>query len=87
MTNDQQEIPAYAKWGQLAIKETQLKYPNARIVDYLHEGSETTANSTIERFKLWLKDGSNEFGVFIKIEYTTATEKVVNIEFHSTSGK
>jgi hypothetical protein len=77
----QQEIPAYAKWGKLAIKETQSKYPNANIIDYLHEGKESKANTTIEKFKLWLKDGDKEFGVFVRIEYNTATEKVINIEF------
>ena len=81
----QPEIPAYAKWGKLAIKETQSKYPNANIVDYLHEGSESKEDSTIEKFKLWLKDGDNEFGVFVRIEYTTATEKVVTIELEETS--
>ncbi len=81
----QQEIPAYAKWGKLALKETQSKYPNANIVDYLHEGRESKANTTIEKFKLWLKDGDKEFGVFVRIEYNTATEKVINIEFQETS--
>ena len=85
IAHTQQEIPAYAKWGKLAIKETQSKYPNANIIDYLHEGSESKEDSTIENFKLWLKDGDNEFGVFIKIEYITETEKVVDIEFKETS--
>jgi hypothetical protein len=51
----------------------------------LHEGSESKHDSTIEKFKLWLKDGDNEFGVFVRIEYTTATEKVVSIELEETS--
>ena len=34
----QPEIPAYAKWGRLAVKEVESKYPNARIIDYFHEG-------------------------------------------------
>ena len=79
------DIPAYAKWGELAIKETQSKYPHANIIDYLHEGSESKEDSTIENFKLWLKDGDNEFGVFVRIEYTTETEKVVTIDFEETS--
>lgn len=79
-----QVIPAYAKWGKIAIKETQSKYPNANIIDYLHEGSESKGDSTIEKFKLWLKDGDREFGVFVRIEYTTATEEVVNIELQET---
>ena len=81
----QQEIPSYAKWGKIAIEETQAKYPNANIIDYLHEGSETKGNSTIEKFKLWLKDGEKEFGVFVRIEYTTQTEAVVKIDLQETS--
>lgn len=76
----QQEIPSYAKWGQLAIKETRSKYPNARIIDYLHEGSESKENSTIEKFRLWVKDSDKEFGVSVKIEYTTETDELVNIQ-------
>ncbi|KAA0966196.1 DUF3889 domain-containing protein [Sporosarcina sp. ANT_H38] len=85
ITHTKQEVPAYAKWGQLAIKETQSKYPNANIIDYLHEGSESKVDSTIEKFKLWLKDGDKEFGVFVRIEYTTVTEKVITIEMEETS--
>ena len=84
-SHPQQEIPAYVKFGKLAIKETQSQYPNANIVDYLHEGSESKEDSTIEKFKLWLKDGDNEFGIFVRIEYTTVTEKVITIELKETS--
>lgn len=76
----QQEIPAYAKWGQLAMKETQSKYPNASIIDYLHEGSKSKENSTIEKFRLWLRDSDKEFGVSVKIEYTTETDELINIQ-------
>ena len=81
----QQVIPNYAKWGKLAIKEAQSKYPNAKIIDYLHEGSESQKDLTIEKFKLWLKEGDNEFGVFVRIKYRTETEKVVTIELEETS--
>ena len=81
----QQVIPAYAKWGKLAITETKSKYPNAAIIDYLHQGNESKGDTTIEKFKLWLNDGDNEFGVFVRIEYTTKTEKVINIELQQTS--
>ena len=84
-TQTQLEIPAYAKWSKIAIKETQLKYPNADIIDYLHEGSETNENSTTEKFKFWIKDHNNEFGVFVKITYITKTEEIVNIDFQETS--
>lgn len=84
LANAQQEVPAYAKWGKLAVQETQAKYPAANIIDYLHEGSESKGDSTIVKFKLWLKEGDHEFGVLTRIEYITATEKVVGIEFQET---
>ena len=84
-TQTQNEIPAYAKWSQIAIKETKIKYPNADIIDYLHEGSESNADSTIEKFKLWLKDSDKEFGVFVRIKYMKETEEIVYINFHETS--
>jgi hypothetical protein len=81
----QPETPDYAKWGQLAMKETKSRYPNADIIDYKHEGSEPKGESTIEKFKLWLKEGDKEFGVLIRIEYTTETKEVVKIEFEETA--
>lgn len=81
----QQEAPAYAKWGQLAIKEVKLKYPTAKIVDYLHEGKEIHGTSTIEKFKLWLKQPDKEFGVHVKISYLTATQEVEKIEFQEST--
>lgn len=80
----QEEIPTYAKWGKLAIKEAQLKYPNAKIIDYLHVGRESKADVTIEKFKLWLKEDDKEFGVHISITFTTKTEKVVTVEMQKT---
>jgi len=76
----QQEIPTYAKWGQFAMKETKSKYPNASIIDYLYEGSDLKENSTTEKFRLWLRDNDKEFGVSVKVEYTTETEELVNIQ-------
>ncbi|WP_203248763.1 DUF3889 domain-containing protein [Sporosarcina beigongshangi] len=85
MAQIHQEVPAYAKWGRLAMQETQSRYPNATIIDYLHEGNELKGDSTIEKFKLWLKDAGHEFGVFVKIEYATVTEKVITITFQETA--
>ena len=84
-TTAQVETHTYAKWSQLAIKETKLKYPHAKIIDYSHEGSVSSADSTTEKFKLWLKDGNNEFGVFVTITYKTKTEEIVQIEFQETA--
>lgn len=83
---DQQvEIPSYAKWSKIAIKETQKKYSDAKVIDYLHEGSETKGDQTIEIFKLWLRGPTKEFGVFVRVKYVTKTEELVTIEFQETS--
>ncbi|GEN83760.1 hypothetical protein SLU01_20720 [Sporosarcina luteola] len=84
ITPAQQESPAYAKWGQLAVKETSAKYPQANIIDYLHIGSESKNESTVEKFKLWLKEGNHEFGVFVNITFITKTEEVITIELKET---
>ncbi|MDT9027370.1 MULTISPECIES: DUF3889 domain-containing protein [Rossellomorea] len=80
----QQEIPSYAKWGSLAVKKTQEKYPDAAIVDYLHIGKENGSKVSTEKFKLWLKRGGKEFGVFVDIQFETDTEKMIDIKFTET---
>lgn len=82
---EQKPQPAYAKWGRLAMKEAKARYPKADIIDYLHVGRIQGAKTTTETFKLWLKQGNKEFGVIIKIEFDTATEKVKRISYQETS--
>lgn len=84
LTQQHEQTPAYAKWGALAVKETKQKYPNANIVDYLHIGSETKDDTTIEKFKLWLKDDTHEFGVFVNITFNTKTGNIIKIDFQET---
>ncbi|QTD42974.1 DUF3889 domain-containing protein [Sporosarcina sp. Te-1] len=78
------EAPAYTKWGRVAMKETQSRYPHASIVDYWHIGSKSENNTTEERFKLWLKEDHREFGVFVTIIYLTETGTIIDIEFRET---
>ena len=80
----QQETPAYAKWGKLAIKETKEKYPNAKIVDYSHVGREIKNDHTIENFKFWLKEDKKEYGVYVKVQFVTKTEKIITIDMKET---
>jgi hypothetical protein len=80
----QKPIPPYAKWGQLAVKETQKKYPNAQVVDYLHIGKVSGEPSSTEKFKLWLKGPQKEFGVFVNIEFNNRTEKVLKVTYKET---
>jgi hypothetical protein len=81
----QKPVPDYAKWGSLAMKETKAKYPKAEIVDYLHIGKESKPNRSSEKFKLWLVQGTKEFGVYVTIDFDTKTEKVKKISFKETN--
>jgi transcription antitermination factor NusG len=74
--------PEYAKWGAIAVKETQKRY-NADIIDYKHIGrTELTPKKSEEKFKLWLrsKEG-NEFGVYVLIEFDPSTDIIQKIRF------
>lgn len=78
-------IPEYAKWGRLAMKETQSKYPQAQIIDYLHMGRELNNGTTTERFKLWLRQEKKEFGALVTITFDTKTEEVKQILINETT--
>lgn len=84
ITPPQQVAPEYAKWGQIAMKNVMSKYPNAQIIDYLHVGKEAGPTTSVEKFKLWMKDGDREFGVFVDITFNNETEEIVNIEYTET---
>jgi hypothetical protein len=80
----QQEVPPYAKWGQIALKKTKEKYPQADIVDYLHIGKEKGTEHSTEKFKLWLKEDSKEFGVLVDIKFHNETEQIIDINYTET---
>ncbi len=80
----EQPIPEYAKWSRLAMQKTKEHYPKAAIIDYLHVGKEQTGSFAVEKFKLWLRSGEQEFGVFVNIEYNPKTEEVMRITFKET---
>ncbi|GGN57590.1 DUF3889 domain-containing protein [Oceanobacillus indicireducens] len=84
ITAEEAPAPSYAKWGQVAMKKTKEKYPDAKIIDYLHIGAITRNGETTEKFKLWLRGKDREFGVYIDIRYTKKTEEVIDIKFQET---
>ncbi|WP_152657504.1 DUF3889 domain-containing protein [Oceanobacillus sp. CFH 90083] len=78
------EEPEYAEWGQVAMKEVKAKYPQEKIVDYLHVGRQTKGEETAETFKLWLVGKGREFGVIIDIYFKTDTKEIVEIKMRET---
>jgi len=81
----EQQAPPYAKWGQVAMKKTKEKYPQANIIDYLHIGREKGTKFSTEKFKLWLKTDSKEFGVFVDITFDNKTEQIKEIKYRETT--
>ncbi|NRD78571.1 YqzG/YhdC family protein [Bacillus sp. BRMEA1] len=77
-------IPSYAKWGQVAMQMTKEQYPQAKIIDYLHIGRNKGENTSIEKFKLWLKENNKEFGVFVNIKFDNKTEQIIDVKFRET---
>jgi hypothetical protein len=65
----------------LLCRRQKKKYPNAKIIDYLHIGRDEKTKSSVEKFKLWLKGKEKEFGVLVEIEFDTATEQIIDISF------
>lgn len=81
----QKPIPPYAKWGKVAMEKTHERYPQAQIMDYLHVGRTSGPQSSVEKFKLWLKGPQKEFGVFVDIEFDNKTEKIISIHYRETT--
>ncbi|AXI01369.1 DUF3889 domain-containing protein [Sporosarcina sp. PTS2304] len=75
------EVPAYAKWSRLAIKQTMKKYPQADITDYLHIASQEGEKVSVEKFRLWLKEGSREFGVVVTVTFSAETGQLIGVEY------
>ncbi|WP_336780609.1 DUF3889 domain-containing protein [Paenibacillus illinoisensis] len=82
VTSSAAPVPDYAKWGIIAVKETQTKY-NVDILDYKHIGrTSLTANQSREQFKLWVrgKDGK-EFAVYVNVDFNPSTQQLKKVQF------
>jgi hypothetical protein len=80
--------PSYAKWGDLAVKETQQRYGGS-IIDYLHIGrTDISPRQSEEKFKLWLRrNDGKEFGVYVFIRFDPVTDRLLSIRFRETVRK
>lgn len=69
------------------MQKTKEKYPQANIIDYLHIGRDKGADTSVEKFKLWLKQNNKEFGVFVNIIFDNKTEQIIDVKFRETTRK
>ncbi|BFH63463.1 DUF3889 domain-containing protein [Paenibacillus azoreducens] len=78
--------PEYAKWGAIAVNETQKRF-KADIIDYKHIGRiELTPKKSEEKFKLWLRNKEgNEFGLYVSIQFDPSTDLIYSIRFSESN--
>lgn len=83
----EQAQPPYAKWGRLAMLEAQKKYPHAQIIEYLHLGRTAPSTTTsMESFKLLLRQDNRIRAVYVRILFETATEKLLSVKMEEADG-
>ncbi|MCR8644409.1 YqzG/YhdC family protein [Paenibacillus sp. N1-5-1-14] len=76
-----QAVPAYAKWGNIAMQETLNKY-HTSITDYQHLGrTQIDSNTAEEKFKLKLKKNHHEFTVFVTVHFHLDNEQLIAVYF------
>ncbi|ANE48938.1 hypothetical protein SY83_14620 [Paenibacillus swuensis] len=81
----QGQPPAYAKWGLIAVKETQKAYKNAPITDYLFIGqTKLSASRVQERFKLIVRKQTGLIGVFVTITHEVPSDRIISVELSET---
>jgi hypothetical protein len=79
------KVLSYEEYGRIAMRKTMEKYPGAQITDYLHVGKKRKKETSIETFKLTLKEKNKTFQVLVLVEYNEKTKKVVKVTFEKIS--
>jgi Protein of unknown function (DUF3889) len=73
-------IPAYAKWGKIAVAEAKRCHPNAAVVDYLHIGRTLVSDAVAEEaFRLWMREGTKEWGILVRVQFNPRTEELLRV--------
>lgn len=84
LQTEAEALPSYVKWGRIAMTKAQEKYPNSEVTDYLHVGKEDKKGTSVEKFKLIVKQDQKEIGVFVNLTFDTRTERLLSVEMKET---
>lgn len=73
-------VPAYAKWGKIAVAQAKRCHPKAAVVDYLHLGR-TIVSGTVaeEAFRLWMREGTKEWGLLVRVQFNPRTDELLRV--------
>lgn len=67
-------------WKNFAIKETKKRYPLSQVLFAQKIWDNTKKNQTVKQYKVTVREGMKDIGVFVTISYDAKTEKVKKIQ-------
>ncbi|MBD1378827.1 DUF3889 domain-containing protein [Metabacillus arenae] len=67
-------------WKSIAMKETKKRYPLAQVLFTQKIWDKTRKNMTVKQYKLTLREGNKDFGVYVTISYHPETEKIKSVQ-------
>ncbi|MGX1192921.1 DUF3889 domain-containing protein [Metabacillus sp. SLBN-84] len=70
----------HTDWKNVAVKETKKRYPLSQVLFAQKIWDNTKKNQTVKQYKVTLREGIKDIGVFVTISYDAKTEKIKKIQ-------
>ncbi|TDL82322.1 DUF3889 domain-containing protein [Peribacillus frigoritolerans] len=70
----------HTDWKNVAVKETKKRYPLSQVLFAQKIWDNTKKNQTVKQYKVTVREGMKDIGVFVTISYDAKTEKVKKIQ-------
>ena len=70
----------HTDWKDFAVKETKKRYPLSQVLFAQKIWDNTKKNQTVKQYKVTVREGMKDIGVFVTISYDAKTEKVKKIQ-------
>ncbi|MGG4490067.1 DUF3889 domain-containing protein [Metabacillus idriensis] len=70
----------HTDWKNVAVNETKKRYPLSQVLFAQKIWDNTKKNQTVKQYKVTVREGMKDIGVFVTISYDAKTEKVKKIQ-------
>jgi hypothetical protein len=70
----------HTDWKDFAVNETKKRYPLSQVLFAQKIWDNTKKNQTVKQYKVTVREGMKDIGVFVTISYDAKTEKVKKIQ-------
>ncbi|UAL54801.1 MULTISPECIES: DUF3889 domain-containing protein [Metabacillus] len=70
----------HTDWKDFAVKETKKRYPLSQVLFAQKIWDNTKKNQTVKQYKVTVREGMKDIGVFVTISYDAKSEKVKKIQ-------